>query len=60
MRLVTLIAALWTLAAMPAQAGIAIQAWGGVRGEGGSPNTANGRAAPGGRRPSRLRFKLFG
>lgn len=34
MRLVTLIAALWTLAAMPAQAGITIQAWGGVRGEG--------------------------
>ena len=34
MRLITLIAALWTLAAMPAQAGITTQAWGGVRGEG--------------------------
>jgi aldose 1-epimerase len=34
MRLVTLIAVLWTLAAMPAQAGITVQAWGGVRGEG--------------------------
>lgn len=34
MKLVTLIAVLWTLAAMPAQAGITVQAWGGVRGDG--------------------------
>ncbi len=34
MRQIILIAALWVLVAMPAQAGIAVEAWGGVRGDG--------------------------
>ena len=34
MRKIILIAILWGMAALPAQAGIAVQAWGGVRGEG--------------------------